>query len=122
MSQREIIDAHHHLGPASRAGREDYLLEQLRADTASTTDIAATIFMECGVGYRTEGPRHLKSVGEIEFVASVADASDATEGPPIVGIGNPVDPNCLAAGVDSGRLHNRGTGGAFCRQPACLTF
>lgn len=81
-----IIDAHHHLWPGGHVGGEDYLLEQLRADTASTEGVVATIFMECHVGYRTDGPDHLKSVGEVEFVASVADASDAGDGPPIVGI------------------------------------
>ena len=81
-----IIDAHHHLWPGAHIGGDDYLLEQLHADTASTDGVVATIFMECGVGYRTDGPDHLKPVGEVEFVAGVADASDAADGPPIVGI------------------------------------
>ena len=81
-----IIDAHHHLWPGAHVGGDDYLLEQLHGDTASTEGVVATIFMECGVGYRTDGPDHLKPVGEVEFVASVADASDAADGPPIVGI------------------------------------
>lgn len=81
-----IIDAHHHLWPGAHIGGDDYLLDQLRADTASTEGVVATIFMECGVGYRTDGPSHMKPVGEVEFVASVADASDAGDGPPIIGI------------------------------------
>jgi predicted TIM-barrel fold metal-dependent hydrolase len=87
---RPIIDAHHHLWPGAHVGGDDYLLEQLHADTASvrsdSSAIAATVFMECGVGYRSDGPDHLKPVGEVEFVASVADASDEVEGPSIVGI------------------------------------
>jgi len=89
MSQ-PIIDAHHHLWPGAHVGGDDYLLEQLHTDTASAqasdSAIAATIFMECGVGYRTDGPSHLKPVGEVEFVASVAAASDDADGPPIIGI------------------------------------
>ncbi len=85
----KIIDAHHHLWPGAHVGGDDYLLEQLRADTASVSDgleIVATIFMECGVAHRPDGPDHLKPVGETEFVAGVADASDAEAGPPIIGI------------------------------------
>lgn len=81
-----IIDPHHHLWPGAHVGGEDYLLDQLRADTATTEGVVATVFMECGVGYRPDGPKHLRPVGEVEFVASVADASDEADGPPIVGI------------------------------------
>ena len=46
MSQ-PIVDAHHHLWPGAHVGGDDYLLEQLHADTASAarpdSEIAATV-------------------------------------------------------------------------------
>ncbi len=84
----EIIDPHHHLwGPDFMGGMAgSYLLDDLRADTATVAGLAGTMFMECSAGYRPDGPDHLKPVGETEFVTAVAEASDATPGPPILGI------------------------------------
>ncbi len=83
-----IIDPHHHLWdrrpvmhliPAPvhpfehisyRKGH--YLLDQLLEDTGSGHNIVATVFLECRSMYRAEGPDHLKSVGETEFVNGVA--------------------------------------------------
>src|SRR5690349_5954316 len=86
-ASRSIVDAHHHLWGLDFAGGAagEYLLSDLRAD-AATVGVAETIFMECGVGYRTDGPEHLRSVGEVEWVAAIADESDRTEGARVVGI------------------------------------
>jgi L-fuconolactonase len=69
--ERPIIDAHHHLWdkPGSR-----YLLDEMVADMAGHS-IVATVFAEGKEGYRSEGPPHLKSLGETELVTAIAEAS-----------------------------------------------
>ncbi len=42
--------------------------------------------MECHAAYRTDGPEHLRPVGETEYVAALADESERTPGATIVGI------------------------------------
>jgi len=69
-ADRPIVDPHHHLW---RHPTKPYGLEQLWADTESGHNIRATMFMECGAEYRTDGPEHLRSVGETAFVARLAD-------------------------------------------------
>ena len=68
---REIVDPHHHLWPPG--GSLPYGVDDLVADTASGHNIVQTVFIECGAGYRPDGPDHLKPVGETEFVAGAAD-------------------------------------------------
>jgi len=74
-ADRPIIDPHHHLW---RHPKKPYLLEQLWSDTGSGHNIQATMFMECGAEYRKDGPEHLRSVGETEFVKAITDEA-ATE-------------------------------------------
>lgn len=72
---RPIIDPHHHLWdrPAVKAlPGNRYLLDELLADTNSGHNIVATVFVECGVMYRADGPEALRPVGETEFVNGVA--------------------------------------------------
>ncbi len=72
-ADRPIVDPHHHLW---HHDKKPYLLEQLWADTGSGHNIQKTVFIECGSAYRSDGPEHLRSVGETEFVAAIAkDAS-----------------------------------------------
>ncbi|MAK60563.1 MAG: amidohydrolase [Ponticaulis sp.] len=71
--EREIVDPHHHLWIGR--GGSDYLLEHLWKDTGSGHNVVETMFMECHWSYRKDGPEHLKSVGETETVAAVADAA-----------------------------------------------
>jgi len=68
-----IVDPHHHLWdrPESR-----YLLDELTADVRSGHNITATVFIQCGSGYRTSGPEEMRQIGESEFVAAIADESD----------------------------------------------
>lgn len=65
--EREIIDPHHHLWPKGTG--LPYGLDDLHADVDAGHRIIKTVFIECGAAYRTDGPDHLKSVGETEFVA-----------------------------------------------------
>lgn len=67
---RAIVDPHHHLWK-SRFGR-DYLLPELWQDTDSGHRIEKTIFMECRAFYYREGPEHLRSLGETEYVTKTA--------------------------------------------------
>lgn len=70
---RAIIDPHHHLW--KKRFNRDYLLPELWADTGSGHNIEKTVFMECRAFYRREGEEHLKSVGETEFIAALAEES-----------------------------------------------
>ena len=62
--ERPIFDPHHHLWRADMP----YEIGDLWADTQTGHNIVGTVFIECGAEYRTEGPRHLRPVGETEFV------------------------------------------------------
>lgn len=68
-----IVDPHHHLWPAG--GPREYGLAELEADVGSGHRVEATVFVECGAAYRTDGPPHLAPVGETEFVAAQAAAA-----------------------------------------------
>ena len=68
-----IVDAHHHLW--ERNGR--YLLDELRADLASGHNVRATVFIQCGFAYRSDGPAELRPVGETEYVAAIAARAEA---------------------------------------------
>jgi len=70
-----IVDPHHHLWPGD--GLVEYGLEQLRADTGSGHDVRCTVFVECHAARRTDGPEHLRPVGETAFVASAAAELEA---------------------------------------------
>ena len=73
-----IVDAHHHLWDRP-SGR--YLLEELRADMAAGHNVRATVFIQCGYAYRTEGPAELRPVGETERVAAIAGQAVAAGAP-----------------------------------------
>lgn len=87
-NEREIVDPHHHLwGPDFMGGLAgSYLLDDLHADTDTVPAVVGTLFMECGASYRPDGPEHLRPVGETEFVAGVAAASEQAPGATILGI------------------------------------
>ena len=77
--QRRIVDPHHHLWH-DRGIMPAYLLEDLWFDTGSGHNIVETVFLECGSEYRSDGPAHLRPLGETEFVAEQA-AQSAKGGP-----------------------------------------
>ncbi|MBV9511994.1 MAG: amidohydrolase family protein [Caulobacteraceae bacterium] len=67
-----IIDAHHHVWGDER--QPPYPASRLFADKAvSGHKVDATVFVECHQAYRSEGPEHLRSVGETEFARGVAE-------------------------------------------------
>jgi predicted TIM-barrel fold metal-dependent hydrolase len=77
----EICDPHHHLWV--RPGSA-YLLPQFQADVASTA-VRSSVFVECRSHYRDEGPEHLRSVGETEWVTTVADQAGLEPGRGLLG-------------------------------------
>jgi L-fuconolactonase len=67
-----IIDPHHHLWDDHR-GR--YLIAELTEDTSSGHNIIATIYIESGSMYRSDGPVAMRPVGEVEFANGIAAMS-----------------------------------------------
>ncbi|ARU06492.1 amidohydrolase [Comamonas serinivorans] len=122
---RPIIDPHHHLWRA-RGDWGPYLLGQLWADTGAGHNIQKTVFIECRAGYRTDGPEHLRSVGEAEFVAGIARAGrEGGGGAEIAGFVGHTDlrqpeaqlREVLAAQVDAAQGLFRGIRHAGARDP-----
>ena len=72
-----ICDPHHHLWLDSGHTGWPYTLEDLLADTGAGHNVVKTVFLECRTGYRSDGPEHLRSVGETEFVVELAERSAA---------------------------------------------
>ena len=116
-----ICDAHHHLWERHP---KNYLLEDLLDDLNSGHNIASTIAVECGYGYRQTGPEEFKPVGETAFLESVAErtANDPAIKPRIVSaivghanlaLGDGVVPVLEAAFAVFG-TRRRGTAAARC--------
>lgn len=75
---QRIIDPHHHLWPTG--GAMTYGLDDLHDDTGGGHRIESTVFVECRAAYRADGPEHLRSIGETEFVAAKAVESAQRSG------------------------------------------
>lgn len=79
--ERAIIDPHLHLwdiqgSDGSLQEAQRFLLPELLAMVeASGHDVTHTVFVECGQMYRPDGPEHLRSLGETEFVNGIAAMS-----------------------------------------------
>jgi L-fuconolactonase len=71
--RRRIVDAHHHLHDRQP---EPYLVDDLISDTRAGHNVTHTVCCETSVSYRDEGPEALRPVGETEFFAAQARASD----------------------------------------------
>ena len=83
-----IIDPHHHLWDlrpllphfpephhpfiAAVALSPYYTYDQLHAEVTTGHNIIATVYMECGAFYNSDGDPAFKTVGEVEFVNGVA--------------------------------------------------
>lgn len=90
-----IVDPHHHLWDLaahlahlqgyplleSVARTPRYLAPEFLEDIAGGHRVVATVYMECGAHYRTDGPDELKPVGEVEYAARVAEACADGKGP-----------------------------------------
>ena len=74
---RPIIDAHHHLWdkPGSR-----YLGAEMMDDIGAGHRVVATVFAEGKTAYRTDGEPHLRSLGETEMAAAIAEKSEHMSG------------------------------------------
>src|SRR6201988_502031 len=72
-----IVDPHHHLWDHQGSR---YLLDELLADLGSGHNIVATVFIQCGSGYRTRGPEEMRPIGESEFVRAIAEEGDRRGG------------------------------------------
>src|SRR5207245_3941832 len=72
-----MFGAHRHLWdhPGSR-----YLLDELLADVNSGHNVVATVFIQCGSGYRTSGPEEMRPIGESESVRAIAEEGDRRGG------------------------------------------
>ncbi|MGF1597306.1 MAG: amidohydrolase family protein [Acidimicrobiales bacterium] len=81
-----ICDPHHHLWLDAGHTGWPYTLDDLLADTGAGHNVVRTVFLECHAEYRTDGPRHLRPVGETEFVAELAERSAELGGAEIAGI------------------------------------
>jgi hypothetical protein len=46
------------------------------ADVNSSHNIVATVFIQCGSGYRTSGPEEMRPIGVSEFVRAIAEEGD----------------------------------------------
>lgn len=81
--EREIVDPHHHLW-----SRPDwtYELDELWSDTGDGHRVTQTVFVECHSAYRSDGPEHLRPLGETEYVAAIAAKSVDGPGATIAGI------------------------------------
>ena len=84
--ERPICDAHHHFWHGKGRPGGSYLLEDLQRDTGTGHNISQTVFLECHSEYKKEGPKHLRSVGEVEFVAEIAAQSALSSGATVAAI------------------------------------
>jgi L-fuconolactonase len=77
-----IVDAHHHIWGTSPAEPwEPYDEHTVIADkTGSGHNIVGTIYVDSMANYRTDGPEHMRTVGEVEFVHGVAERANAKGG------------------------------------------
>ena len=111
-----IIDPHHHLWSHPERGgfQPVYLLDELRDDIGSGHRVEKTVFVECDWSYLSDGPQHLRPVGETAYVADVARASNDGRGGHIAAIVGSCDLT-----LDAGRLgevldaHEAAGGGLF---------
>jgi len=61
----EICDPHHHLLDVYGF---QYMAGDLAADVGSGHNVTSTVYIECTMRYRQDGPEHLRPAGELDFV------------------------------------------------------
>ena len=78
-SDGPVIDPHHHLWASvpMRYGLAEWLME-----IESGHRVIATVHIDAHHGYRTDGPEHLKPVGETEFVLGIGKEAEKFAGSP----------------------------------------
>ena len=72
-----ICDAHHHFWDfrTDRTPYQRYLLPELIDDVNSGHNVLSTVYVEARAMYRSDGPKEMRSVGEVEFAQGLAAAS-----------------------------------------------
>ena len=73
--ERRIVDPHHHLWERAT---QRYLVEDYLQDIGDGHRVIGTVFVECWSGYRSEGPEHLRCIGETEWMATLARSAPAS--------------------------------------------
>ena len=77
---------HHRSGAADRRCASSSVGPRIRASICSTScapiwrpghNVRATVFIQCGFAYRTDGPAELRPVGETEYVAASPRSAEA---------------------------------------------
>ena len=117
-----IIDAHHHLWERASGL---YLVPQLQADLASGHNVRGTVYIQCGYGFRADGPADLKPVGETETVIRLTESAAPGICAGIVGytdfrLGDRVEA-ALEAHVEAGAGRFRGIRQSAGWDPAIVT-
>ncbi|MDH3681780.1 MAG: amidohydrolase family protein [Acidimicrobiia bacterium] len=108
----EIVDPHHHMWDTeTRYGR--YELDDLWLDTGAGHNVVDTVFIDCGANYLTEGPEHLRPVGETIYMAGRAAESEESEGATIAAIVSHADLTLGAAVTEVLDAHVEAAGGRF---------
>ncbi len=79
----EILDPHHHLWAHHD---NNYLVEELHDDTGAGHNVVQTVFVDCGSGYLTDGPKEMRPTGESAFAADQARQAVSRGGAQIAGI------------------------------------
>ena len=73
-----ICDPHHHLWEF-RQGQHyvapRYMLDEILEDIGGGHNVVSTVFIECGMMFKADGPEHLRPIGETEFVNGIAAMS-----------------------------------------------
>ena len=108
-----ILDPHHHLWLDEGHTGWPYTINDFHMDTGSGHNIVGTVFLECHAEYRQDGPTHLQSVGEVEFVAEIAEASVASQGAEIKAIQGNADVSLGAAVEEVLEAHETAGRGRF---------
>ncbi len=108
-----ICDPHHHLWLDEGHTGWPYTLDDLHRDTGAGHRVVRTVFLECHAEYRTEGPRHLRPVGETEFVVELAEQSAASGGAEIAAIMGKADVSLGAAVEEVLAAHDEAGRGRF---------
>jgi predicted TIM-barrel fold metal-dependent hydrolase len=70
----EVVDAHSHLWDFSDP---PYFADSYVRD-AKSAGVSASVYVDCTMGYREDGPEALEPVGEVEFVARQASLAAAS--------------------------------------------
>ncbi len=91
----EIIDAHCHfwvekdipdpVDPRATLRTSRYMPDEFLRDVSGGHKLTTIVYIECGSGYYTEGPVHLRPIGEIEFAIEISRQLNGENNTPKLG-------------------------------------